>query len=349
MSHLSTDDLLLNVAHVSRQFNRLSKSRSVHIDVSIGYFVDKDKAAKFLRKTTLIRKLQFIWPTFWELNFSPDKNYIKKVNNFEICKYGNDSSDKLLLSLTSHCHLKILVCPFLSVTSQCLAQLRETKWWKRLTKIHLKNGDSAVEELGSEGCLKDLSLDIRMDELILNLITGPACRKLKNLEIHRSLEDDHTLSAIFDARKDTLEVLSLQYSDFEDETLEKLLSCKQLHTLILSNTGDSLSFLPNLKSLTTLNLDTEVQWDWRYNAEVPVNSLPNLRTLIIKMDVPDAEDLPDEDYQEHLEFYEEHRLEIKRYVLDLVRASPNLTVFDYHSDVQCVTAEAFSSVIALCP
>ena len=359
---MSTDDLLLNLAHVSQQFNRLSKSPAVHIDVSVCYFVDEDKAAEFLRKTTLIRKLKFVWPTFWKLNFGLETNYIQKLINFRKRYYNNIYWDKLILSLAFHSHLKILDCPFLFVTSQCLALLRETQWWKRLTKIHLEerfgNEDTAlnrlktqeqiklaVAELGSESCLKDLSLDIRKDELMFDLITSPACSKLKNLDIHESID----LSAVIDARKETLEILSLPSYNFKEAALKKLSSCKQLHTLIMSHPVDNLPFLPNLKNLTTLNLDMEVQWNWRYEAEVPANSLLNLKTLIIKMDVPDAYHLPDDDYEKHLELYEEHRSEIERYALDLVRASPNLTVFDLHSDVQCVTAEAFNLVVTLCP
>ena len=62
LSKLCTFDLLQNVSAVSKQFNELSKSPAVHQRVFISIKVDQDKAANFLKTTTLIRKLEIGYP-----------------------------------------------------------------------------------------------------------------------------------------------------------------------------------------------------------------------------------------------------------------------------------------------
>lgn len=59
-SHLSTYDLLVNVAVVCRQFYSITKKSGVHKNVSfvLNKFVFQGPVARFLKKATSLRKLE---------------------------------------------------------------------------------------------------------------------------------------------------------------------------------------------------------------------------------------------------------------------------------------------------
>ena len=57
LAHLSTSDLLCNVARVNKQFHELTKSPHVHLVVSVRLDTDEEKASKFLNSATQIRHL----------------------------------------------------------------------------------------------------------------------------------------------------------------------------------------------------------------------------------------------------------------------------------------------------
>ena len=60
LSHLSTYDLLINVAVVSKQFYSFSKNAKVHNNVSfvLNKFVFQGPVARFLKKATHLRTLE---------------------------------------------------------------------------------------------------------------------------------------------------------------------------------------------------------------------------------------------------------------------------------------------------
>lgn len=347
LSHLSTSEILQNIAHTSKQFNQLSKSPLVHISVSLSLFVDEDAAAEFLEKTNLIQELKFEWPNFWKSN---KETYREKYKRFSLIK---KESDKILIALSKHSHLKALQCKHLTISRECIANLQHSKWWEKIRKFELtteinyysdteEQFELAINKLGANGGLKVLTFN-NFEKHVRNLILSPTCRNLEKLTIDGTMSDEH-LSSIFLARQDTLEELTLDGDYIEDKTSKKLIVCQKLGTLTLFCLFDSLKFLRQLTNLTTLRLDIEIQWEPLQS--LPAKSLPNLSILVIRMFVPH---MGDDEEEEHLENKEEDLEETQSFVVKLARASPNLTIFDLHSDEECCSEKAFRSVIKSCP
>jgi hypothetical protein len=63
LSNLCTFDLLHNVSRVSKLFYELSKSPASHRDVFLSCYVNQNKAAEFLKTTTLIENLEINLPS----------------------------------------------------------------------------------------------------------------------------------------------------------------------------------------------------------------------------------------------------------------------------------------------
>lgn len=111
LSQVATDDLLRNVAIVSKQFYEITKYPEVHLNVRILFCSDPAKGVHFLQRTTRIR----------ELIVSGKKEVVV-------------GCEPLLLAVRTHPHLRALKCvPMIS--EKCFIELSEAVWWTKLTLI----------------------------------------------------------------------------------------------------------------------------------------------------------------------------------------------------------------------
>jgi hypothetical protein len=85
----------------------------------------------------------------------------------------------------------------------------------------------------------------------------------------------------------------------------------------------------------------EIYWETPYYT-LPPNSLPNLTEWIFRLIVPG------EQCAKHLKSEEKDVAETEAFVVRLAQASPSLTVFDLHSDDECLTEKAFRTIILSC-
>jgi len=121
LSHMSTYDLLQNVALLSKQFYGLVKSPSVHLVVSFTMFVEKLPAVKFLEQMTSMRELHIHRPQYYCWN-SISVNFI------------DTHCDRFLSAIKEHQHLRVLISSSV-VSTECFLTLSESKWWPNLNKL----------------------------------------------------------------------------------------------------------------------------------------------------------------------------------------------------------------------
>ena len=267
--------------------------------------------------------------------------------------------DKVLYALSHHLHLKSLQCGYLTVTRFCLSTLQHSKWWKELKtfKIRTERKEKfqtetekqlkiALQNLGMNSGLTNFSFYDGEFEFysqdVHNLIVGPSGVKLKAITLHGFPSDDHFASSTFEARKETLEESTLDCDYFEENCSEQLVLCTKIREFYLFCSFEYLDFLPQLQNLKTLSLDMHITWESPYK-NLPPNSLPNLTKLVMRMVVPG------EVLKTHLKSKEQDTQNSESFVVSIVQSSPKLTVFDLHSDDECVTENTFDCVITSCP
>ena len=263
-SFLPTTSLLKSIALVSKQFNNVTKLRSVHKVVHLSSFASN--IANFLKSATLITKLQF----FREGGCKRNKNRI--------------TTQKLVSSVQSHDHLQSLdFCNDLPASFLHFIPLSSSKWWTNLTRFNMEFSteqykelsilpefDSALKELGSSGNLTHFGLGSlgygSCSDAVNNFLLSPNLSKLRCLRLY----DEYKwpmVEAISAARKESLELLYVLniFSCIHIPNVP-ILKYLEIKAKILS-----LDNLPKLQELEILKIKA-----FERDCMVPPNSLPNL-------------------------------------------------------------------------
>ena len=289
LSHLSTQDLLGNVALVSKQFYILTKTPGVHLVITISQYADEKDASTFLLGANRIRELHITGP--------PKVPYSR----------GPKVCDRKLLAVTGHSYLRVLnVYKFAEVSAACFIELSKSRWWSKLVVFHMnfstrhayqrlethEEFETAVQGLGSSCSLKYLGLGcevaLHFSKPVLDLYIGPTLKNLKSLTIYDKCSqtaDTHVLAKIIDARKDTLEELSIQneLNDFVMESdIKGLVKCSNLKSLRISTVFSRFETLTKLENLTTLFLDSVDPNLCFFLEFLTPESMPKMRNISIK-------------------------------------------------------------------
>ena len=252
-SLISTQDLLLNVALVSKSFHAIVKNPLVHRTVMFSPYCSggfhKVQALKFLRKCVLMKELIIKWDETAEV-FPVQESF----REFSV--------DEFLSELVfHHDQLRVIdVCKRQTIVSTtCLATMGRASWWKKLEKISLTLGPiknplaragliAAVEKLTEARSLQHLDVKIPSKYLNPIVLASKNLTTLKNLTT--SNHDD--FEAIINVIKLTIKDLEI-VSDLRPESFELISSCQHLESLsIRSELFKNLEMLTKLENLRHL-------------------------------------------------------------------------------------------------
>ena len=340
LAHVSTSDLLCNVARVNKQFHELSKSPHVHLIVTVRPDADEEKASNFLQSATLIRSL-----------------YITPTENI-----ASNNCDKKLLAVANHNHLKVLEVSFSAqIAEESFLPLSKSVWWKKLTRFQLpfylremypdQDVHAAIKDIGSDGNLVHLAIGhsrVGLPEAVFELFVGPTLTKIKSLTIYYCCTENE-LEQITEARKDSLEELVFANGDKNPRTLRRPLKCPKLKVLkIFGGIFDGFNILPKLKFLTTLTIDYFVADHKVQENALPRNSMPSMVDIELSSD-DGSFWYSDSDFDEFYDFREscdKSGLDLPYAVLAM--ACPNLKNFTIYSKDEYVTLNTFKAVIDNC-
>ena len=292
LSYLSTEELLKNVAQVSKHFYVLCKSPLLHQVITV---MACENNADFLRMTNFLRRATMMT----ELHLHT--------------KDGRDCQE-VLQAIKNHHHLRVLwVYGCVSLYSFSFYTLYSSEWWENLIEFHvevyredfnelvkLPDFEFIMSKLGSKGNLTHLDFgrqkiwDGFSQVSMFNIIKGPNMKQLKNITIYKYYDESQMLE-IVKGRKDSLEELKIcnSCSSFDFVTL-----CPNIKHLSIQQTlvRDLLHILPSLKNLSSLEIFPR-RHVWN-GFEVDLleitdvlrpDSLPSLTSLKLEVDCNQAE------------------------------------------------------------
>ena len=352
LAHLSTSDLLCNVARLNKKFHEIAHSPHVHLVVTLKVGADEEQGSKFLETATQMR----------EVNITHDQT-------------SGGKCDKKILALVNHYRLRFVkISTSAKITAVTFITLSKSVWWKNLQKFefYFRHGAksklyknkwfaAAVESLGSGGNLTELAFGYGFSDVfpepLLNLLSGPTLNKLKKLTLHNACLDPSVLDKITEARKDSLEDLAFEGNGNELKTFRRPLKCSNLKILTIPTRFDGFEHLPSLTKLTTLNLGW-INADHKVENVLPANSMPEMLNISLYtlyfQNLDHSRRLPlDSDYDEedHENCFDDGHVDetgLGLPVTALAQACPNLRVLKYDSGDTTLTLDTFKVVIGSC-
>ena len=288
LAHVSTKDLLRNVALASTAFYHYTKNPGIYRCVSLSLprsTCDLQSASLFLQNLLLLE----------ELYIKPD--YSSKILNpigHQNEKYMPENLEKMFTGILEHDHLKVLdICQFSYVVSTtCLAALGRAKWWPYLTKISLNLGPNknplaragirlAFKLLENSDNLKCLNVKMQSNSY---LPIALSCKNLNILKINPKITEEQFIS-VLTKRSVTLKDLRI-YVDLSPKAFLLIPDCHKLTALcILSRGFESFEILAQLQNLTRLEL---VISGVTKNYTLPPGCLSNLKSLHLTIETEQA-------------------------------------------------------------
>jgi hypothetical protein len=201
--------------------------------------------------------------------------------------------------------------------------------------MHQKEIAIAVQQL-----VNLTSLKFEFVQLLPNIVSTVLVNPLRDFEFtgdgaaSKEKTENLQMLAIIEARRDTLEELSLIDAELYDNLYQQLATCKNLRTLHL-NTVENLRVLSWLNNLTALTISYTT--DFYPYGSIPANSLPNLR----KLSVTACVEYDDPHYKENSD-------STKPVVKKLIKACSNLTCLELHIDDGCIATSIFRTIAKKC-
>ena len=256
LSYVPTQDLLINVALVSRPLSSLTKDPDAHLSVSMPYNVQVDRAQEFIRSMPKIVNLKIFTYT--------DEIYMKYISNDPTAHITAEQitfCDDILMAIAQHSNLRSLSVSGLKVTTQTFCRLTTTRLFQKLEKlnvqIHEENPafrgelERAIGIISAMGKLRHFSLkgiSFLNPDVFVGLAKG--CTDLHTIILDANIPDNQ-FRAILDARQTTIKKFSLKYTIlYEEETTSKILECKNLVDLH----GIHVPYFAKLKDKTNMKV-----------------------------------------------------------------------------------------------
>jgi len=234
LSRLTTHDLLINVASVSKYFHQLSKDPGVHLRVSLPANIDLGPAANFLRRVTKIQELKIFNYEETELQLKP-KPFSEEPDQQVFC-------DQLLIAVSNHSNLQVIDITGLHATASTFNSLNTTNFFSNLEKLslHIEMTSGSIDRLHLEltitllasiGKLKHLKLK-GIASLDSNLMTNLAmsCNQLESYVSDCQLSNEQQVS-IYKERRSTLKHLNVESVSWDEEIFESLSQCEKIDKL----------------------------------------------------------------------------------------------------------------------
>jgi hypothetical protein len=286
ISHLSTRDLIQNVALVSKRFKSLSEDHGAHIIVNLDSNVRVKGAVRFLRKAISLQELHISYPAYNPINVES--------------RLPKGLCGEILLAIADHAFVKVV-----NVSNQCASvseeefvQLSKTKLFRSLIKLVLPiPGEDEIEDDNSAISTAIASLSNAKNMTHLDLGNGYDFvfgRQKVLLDVALACERIHTIKPISNflpsyitklvrARKETLRYLDLDFEPMQSPsrkwTLQILSKCTKLQKLKFSADVDPTQILTTMEYLTDLQMTVNRESDFKF-AFAP-NSLPKISTLTL--------------------------------------------------------------------
>jgi hypothetical protein len=285
LSHLSTRDLIQNVALVSKRFKSLSEDHGAHIIVHLDSNVRVKGAVRFLRKAISLQEFHISYP----------------ANNLTNVKFICRESAKgwlgeILLAIADHNFVKVI-----NVSNQCASvseeefvQLSKTRLFRSLIKLVLPipakcdiEDDSAIStaiaSLSNAKKLRHLDLG-NGDDFFFGyqeelLKVARACKRIHTIKPISYFLPSYIVKLVR-ARKETLRYLELNFSECRKWTLQILSKCTKLQKLTSSADVDLSQILTTMEYLTDLQMTVYPESKFKFAP----NSLPKISTLTLTVE-----------------------------------------------------------------
>jgi hypothetical protein len=238
LRQLSTQDLLLNVAPVCKQFHQLTKDPSIHTRIALPCYVDLDPALEFLRVSSKVRELKIFTTKEMELELNP------VPANRDPSERQEMYCDPILMAVSEHANLQEVEVEGMTARVSCFNELNKTTFFKNLTKLVVKvNADSVfpydrqqlettLTLLASTGKLKHLNLT-GIKKISSSSIThlALACNQLDTLSTDCNMTNADHIS-ILQARHSTLKHLKIESNHhWTMEVFDNLGKCDKMEKL----------------------------------------------------------------------------------------------------------------------
>jgi hypothetical protein len=238
LRQLSTQDLLLNVAPVCKQFHQLTKDPSIHTRIALPCYVDLDPALEFLRTSSKVRELKIFTTKEMELELNP------VPANRDPSERQEMYCDPILMAVSEHANLQEVEVEGMTARVSCFNQLNKTTFFKNLTKLVVKvNADTVfpydrqqlettLTLLASTGKLKHLNLT-GIKKISSSSIThlALACNQLDTLSTDCNMTNADHIS-ILQARHSTLKHLKIESNHhWTMEVFDNLGKCDKMEKL----------------------------------------------------------------------------------------------------------------------
>jgi len=251
-SNLSTNDLISNVATVSRRFHGLTHVPEIHDSVALKDAHD-DKASNFLAINNLVKDLHL---TTKDLLLFKDSVQLsnavfsqRRLKNLNICQkiVVDEQSIRSLLNNSNSKFLEKLVI------TRCLSENEEqiSDDWT-CCSVNLKH-----LELGFKGSSTLDKSNFNARTIVEILHTS---RELKFLKFTGTFSNDQSLGPTLKKHRKTLRTILLPNVGTSEEDVKVIAQCQKLEILDLK-LGDisakTLVSIPDNKKLKTLSLDLE--------------------------------------------------------------------------------------------
>jgi len=301
---LSTSDLLVNVARVSKRFYKVVKNPSVHRVVTIFPHNEfphhelqwEQRAATFISKAIFLeeRHIKRESTTYsWELEDVSEYGPFYKTKT---CPFFQ----KLVMLATLQLeNLKVLeICPeygFISLNG--IAMLRKAKWWTKVTEISFKiekadfhpTGEkdltTALMTLGQDGNLRYLNANLP-ERFYANIAIRS--KKLKSMKRMPAIMTD-SFHKIVEEKNAELKELEI-CSDFSPLAIKLIPQFENLTFLgIKSKNFSCFEILPRLKHLKSLDIFISLPaikqvGPQRFKLSLPFKCLQNLESIKFQLD-----------------------------------------------------------------
>jgi hypothetical protein len=247
--HMSTSDLLTNVARVSKRFYEIALDPRVHRVVSINMNWIISPAIKFLEKSNHITELH-----------AKRKLFVGSGSRF-LDEYRASTIDCLLLAAGQHSTLRVInFSPnFYYVSMNALEKLEKFECWKNLRSISCKIKDE------NDFYRPDQRKLIQAPPKLRHLGFNPEASLFSRFILHVPFKDLVSLknliitevekfNSIIDESRTTLKELEIQ-SVLETIPFHRITECRQLtHLGIICKSFNSFEILKDLVSLKALKI-----------------------------------------------------------------------------------------------
>ena len=251
LARLSTHDLLITVANVSKYFYHLTKDPGVHIKVSLPANIDQGPAVNFLKQMSKIRELKIFTYDDLELQLKPKP-----------CSENPDQQlfcDELLIAVSRHSNLRVIDVSGLHATASTFNSLNATNFFTNLEQLslHIEMTSGSFDRVHLELTIFDLSSIGKLKHIKLkgvssvdpNLMTTLAlsCTRLESFISDCQLSNAQQVS-IYKERKATLKHLNVDSDSWDNEIFESLSQCEKIDKL----TEYIYPFFPGINKLKNL-------------------------------------------------------------------------------------------------